>query len=101
VEDVPILIWANKVDKGSPAGKAALHHIAGERKNSTPGDHSITTFAVEISDQLNLKKMVGHEYWIQPCIAKTARGLQEGIKWLAHILKHSEEPSAKKKKAGR
>lgn len=42
--------------------------------------------ASEVADKLNLHSVRGHQWYIQPCSARTGDGLYEGLDWLSATL---------------
>uniref|UniRef100_A0A7R9YCL1 ADP-ribosylation factor-like protein 3 n=1 Tax=Pinguiococcus pyrenoidosus TaxID=172671 RepID=A0A7R9YCL1_9STRA len=64
---VPVLIFANKQD---------LINAASDE---------------ELTDGLNLHVIRDREWTVQPCSAKTADGLQEGMEWIVSQMNKAEE----------
>ncbi|GMR36830.1 hypothetical protein PMAYCL1PPCAC_07025, partial [Pristionchus mayeri] len=67
LEGVPLLVLANKQDL------------------STAAD------AVQISTMLGLANIRERAWQIQPCVALTGEGVQEGVQWLSNTIKESRK----------
>ena len=62
LRDAAILVFANKQD--------------------LPGSMA----AADVCEKLQLNKLRGREWYIQPCVATTGQGLHEGLDWLSRTL---------------
>lgn len=72
LQGLPVVILANKQDK----------------------DGALT--ATELTERFNLRKMCSDRDWyVQPCSGKTAAGLLEGFRRLAHLVKTTSDKNIK------
>ena len=42
--------------------------------------------ASEVMEKLQLSKLRGREYYVQPCSATSGEGLYEGLDWVSRVL---------------